>query len=99
MVQQELGLDPGCFFHKADYLGILEGNWDKETRMYKNQQVLNQEQFLHAMDECFLANSEFLPKVVIMDKTKMTPAEVKAMAMANGEDDASVLSQLTDKTL
>lgn len=102
MVKTELGLDPGCFFRKAEYTGILDGEWDAHKRLYKNKTVLNQEQYLQELDDCFLANSEYLPEVVIMEKGgKMSnhDAAAKVMAMANGEDDASVLSQLTDKTL
>lgn len=102
MVQVELGLDPGCLFRKADYMGILDGEWNRDTREYKNKTEINQAQYLEELDDCFLANSEFLPDVVVMDKA--TKASIsgdmaKAMAMANGEDEVSVLSQLTDKTL
>jgi hypothetical protein len=102
MIREELGLDPCCFFRKADYMGILDGEWNPATREYRNQQEINQAQYLEELDECFLANSEYLPEVVIMDQaTKASVSEdmKKAMAMANGEDEVSVLSQLTDKTL
>lgn len=103
MVQAELGLDPGCFFRQADYIGVLDGEWDKATRVYKNKKVINQEQYLQELDDCFLANSMYLPEVVILgqgsDKTSASNNLAKVIAMANGEDEASVLSQLTDKTL
>ena len=57
MVQIELGLDPGCFFHKADYLGTLEGEWNPDNREYKNKPENNQAQYLEELDDCFLANS------------------------------------------
>jgi hypothetical protein len=103
MVQVELGLDPGCFFRRADYAGILDGEWDSVRRVYKNKLVINQEQYLQELDDCFLANSEYLPEVVIMDqggkRASSATTMAKDIAMANGEDEASVLSQLTDKTL
>jgi hypothetical protein len=100
VVQKELGLDPACFFHKADYAGILEGKWNSTTQEFKTKQTLNQEQFLNDLDECFLINKAFLLEVVIMGKSSVDKELVdKTMAMANGEDDVSVLSQLTDKTL
>jgi hypothetical protein len=102
MVQADLGLDPGCFFRKADYVGILDGEWNSEKREYKNKQEINQTQYLEELDDCFLANSEYLPDVVIMDKANkslLSADMAKAMAMANGEDEVSVLSQLTEKTL
>jgi hypothetical protein len=27
VVKEELGLDPSCFFRKADYANILDGQW------------------------------------------------------------------------
>jgi hypothetical protein len=100
VIKEELGLDPACFFHKVDYVGILDGIWNPITREFKNKQTLNQEQYLHDLDDCFLVNEEFLPEVVVVEKMKVDQeTENKAMAMANGEDDVSVLSQLTDKTL
>lgn len=45
VVQKELGLDPSCFFRKADYADILGGDWNPTTREFKNEQTLNQEQF------------------------------------------------------
>jgi hypothetical protein len=100
VVKEELGLDPSCFFHKVDYDGIMDGTWIPSTREFKNKQTLNQEQYLQDLDECFLANKEFLPEVVVLESSRVEKeAAMKAMAMANGEDDVSVLSQLTDKTL
>jgi hypothetical protein len=99
MIQEELGLDPGCFFRKTDYAGILEGQWNAVTREYKNKLVINQEQYLQELDDCFLANSAYLPDVVTVEKVVISPEMAKVIAMANGEDDASILSQLTDKTL
>jgi len=99
-VKYELGLDPACFFHKADYVGIIDGSWNSATCQFKNIQTLNQEQYLHDLDDCFMINKEFLPEVVLLEQTKVDQETAnKAMAMANGEDDVSVLSQLTDKTL
>lgn len=100
VIKHHLGLDPTCFFHKADYINVLNGVWNSGTREFKNKQTLNQEQFLHDLDDCFLVNKEFLQEVVIMGQTKVDTATAsKTMAMASGEDDISVLSQLTDKTL
>jgi hypothetical protein len=102
MVQVELGIDPGCLFRKADYVSILEGEWNPDKREYKNKQEINQAQYLEELDECFLANSAYLPDVVFVDpaaKASLSADMAKAIAMANGEDEASVLSQLTDKTL
>jgi hypothetical protein len=100
VVKHELGLDPSCFFHKADYLGILNGTWNSDKREFKNEQTLNQEQFLQDLDDCFLVNKEFLPEVVIMGQSKIDKdLATKTMAMANGEDEVSVLSNLTEKTL
>jgi len=102
MVREEMGLDPGCFFRKEDYAGILDGEWNAENREYKNKQVINQEQYLQELDDFFIANSEFLPEVIVMEnggKSSLLDTAAKVMAMANGEDEASVLSQLTDKTL
>jgi hypothetical protein len=100
VVKEELGLDPACYFHKADYANILDGHWMPSTREFKNKQTLNQEQYLLDLDDCFLANKEFLPEVVVMGTSTVDPEVArKTMAMANGEDDASVLSQLTEKTL
>jgi len=100
VVKQELGLDPACFFHKADYAGILGGVWNSTTREFTNEQTLNQEQFLNDLDECFLINKAFIPEVVVTGKSSVDKELVdKTMAMANGIDDVSVLSQLTDKTL
>lgn len=100
VIKQELELDPACFFHKADYIGIIGGVWNSATREFKNEQTLNQEQFLHDLDDCFLINKAFLPEVVVTG-TPSVDKELanKTMAMANGMDDVSVLSQLTDKTL
>jgi hypothetical protein len=99
LVRDELGVDPGCFFHKTDYIGVIEGEWNSATHIYKNKQTINQEQYLEDLDDCFMANKEFLPEIVILDQTTVDANVEKAMAMANGEDDVSLLSQLTDKTL
>jgi hypothetical protein len=32
VVQEELQLDPGCFFHRSDYLTVIEGTWNTDTR-------------------------------------------------------------------
>jgi hypothetical protein len=99
VIQDELHLDPSCFFHKSDYLSILEGTWSKDKREYKNKGVLNQEQYLQELDECFMINRAFLPEVIVLDNVATTPFQDKAMAMANGEEEVSVLSTLTEKTL
>jgi hypothetical protein len=80
----------------------LDGEWNSDTRKYKYKQEINQAQYLEALDDCFFVNSEYLPEVVIMDqatKASILVDMAKAMAMANGEDEVSVLSQLTYKTL
>jgi hypothetical protein len=100
VIQKELGLDPSCFFHKVDYTDILGGVWNPLTHEFKNEQTLNQEQYLSDLDDCFLTNKAFLPEIVVMGKPAVNPEMAeKAMAMANGEEDVSVLSQLTDKML
>jgi hypothetical protein len=99
VVQEELGLDAGCFFHKTDIAGVLTGVWDSTKRIFKNHQTINQEQYLEDLDDCFMANKEFLPEVVILDMNTIGSDAAKAMAIANGTDDVSILSQLTEKTL
>ena len=100
VVKEELGLDPSCFFHKVDYASVLEGSWNPATREFKNRQMINQEQYLHDLDDCFLVNKEFLPEVVIMQNKQVDQKLAnKTMAMAHGEDDISILSNLTEKTL
>jgi hypothetical protein len=99
VVKEELHLDPGCFFHKSDFLSILEGTWSKDKREYKNKGILNQEQYLRELDECFMLNRAFLPEVIVLDNVANSQQQAKAMAMANGEEDISVLSNLTEKTL
>jgi hypothetical protein len=99
MVHDELGLDPGCFFHKSDYIGLLDGEWNSLMREYRNRQLIDQEQYLSDLDDCFLLNKAFLPEIVILETIQKDPSVDKAMAMANGEDDVSILSQLTEKTL
>jgi hypothetical protein len=42
VIQDELQLDPGCFFHRSDYLPVIEGTWDMVNREYKNKGVMNQ---------------------------------------------------------
>jgi hypothetical protein len=98
-LQEELQLDPSCFFHRSDYLSILEGTWSKDKREYKNKGILNQEQYLQELDECFMTNRAFLPEVIVLDNVTNSQHQAKAMAMANGEDEVSVLSNLTEKTL
>jgi len=98
-IQEELQLDPSCFFHKSDYLSILEGTWSCEKREYKNKSLLNQEQYLQELDECFMTNRAFLPEVIVLDTVATSPHQEKMMAMASGEEDVSVISNLTEKTL
>jgi len=98
-IQTEVGLDPSSFFHKSEYHEILNGNWDKEKREYKNVSMLNQEQYLNELEECFLANREFVPSIVQMESST-SPLDIqKGLAMANREEEVSVVSALTDKTL
>jgi hypothetical protein len=61
--------------------------------------MLNQEQYIEDMDEFFCANQSFLGHTVEILPTNVTEDERKEVAMANGEDDVSLLSNLTDKTL
>jgi hypothetical protein len=98
-VQDELSIDPSCFFHRSDYKHILEGSWDKSKREYRDQNTLNQEQYLMELEDCFNANREFLPQTIVMDAGANATTMDKQIAMANGEDDVSILSTLTDKTL
>lgn len=46
-----------------------------------------------------MVNKEYIPEVVILETSNGHQMEAKTMAMANGEDEVSVLSQLTEKTL
>jgi hypothetical protein len=70
MITEELGLDPGCFFRKADYAGIMDGTWNTATREYKHKREINQDQYLQELDDFFVANSEYLPEVIIMEKRR-----------------------------
>lgn len=98
-VRDTLNLDPACFFHHSDFKHILEGTWDKEKREYKDPNMINQEQYLMDLDDCFNVHREFFPHTIFTD-TKETRMETeKHLAMANGEDDISILSSLTEKTL
>lgn len=98
-IQSELHLDPGCFFHKSDYGSIMKGAWDSEKQEYKNVNMLNQEHYLNELDDCFMANRAFFPTVVLMDTARDNADEAKGLTMANGEEEVSVISTLTDKTL
>jgi hypothetical protein len=98
-IQLELNLDPGCFFHKSDYAEIVKGSWDTAKREYKNVNMLNQEQYLNDLEDCFMANRAFVPEVIMTDTTVDATDAEKGLALANGEDEISVLSTLTDKTL
>jgi hypothetical protein len=44
-------------------------------------------------------NKEFFPQTIVMENKDTTLETDKHMAMANGEDDVSILSSLTEKTL
>jgi hypothetical protein len=99
VVQEELQLDPGCFFHRSDYLAIIEGTWNSATREYKNKGIMNQEQYLQELDEFFSVNRSFLPDMIVLDNVDTSDTQAKAIALASGMDDVSVLSQLTEKTL
>lgn len=98
VIRDELGLEPTCFIHKGDAEKIMEGLWDSTTRVYKNKNMLNQEQYMDEMEEFFSANNVFLGNTV--EVPHLSSAEIhKQVAMANGEDEVSVISNLTDKTL
>jgi hypothetical protein len=99
LIRDELKLDPTCFVHKSDAATIMEGTWEIQTRTYKNKHMLNQEQYMEDMDEFFCANKSFLGHTVEVPPLHTTEDERKQVAMANGEDDVSLLSNLTDKTL
>jgi hypothetical protein len=99
VIRDELQLDPGCFFHRLDYLPILEGTWNSATREYKNRGVMNQEQYLQELDEFFSVNRSFLPEMIVLETAIDSQTQAKAIALASGTDEVSVLSQLTEKTL
>lgn len=99
VIKEELQLDPSCFFHRSDYQMLLEGTWDKDRREYKNPHMLNQEQYLQDMDEFFTANRAFFPDMVTVGQLPVDDLQGKAMAMAQGEDDVSIVSNLTEKRL
>lgn len=85
--------------HKSDVATTLEGAWDPTTRVYKNKNMMNQEQYMADMDDFFHANNCFLGHTVEVT-SPIPPGEVqKYTALANGEDDVSMLSNLTEKTL
>jgi hypothetical protein len=88
-IREELGLDPSCFFH----------TWEKHKREYKNRNMLNQEQYLIELEDCFDANREFFPQTITLDSPDVGADMAKQLAMANGEDEVSILSSLTEKTL
>jgi hypothetical protein len=90
VIRDELKLDPGCFFHRSNYLTILEGTWTPATREYKNKGMMNQEQYLQELDEFFSVNRTFLPDMIVFENTVNTQTQA---------DGVSVLSQLTDKML
>jgi hypothetical protein len=99
VIRDELQLDPGCFFHRSDYISIMDGTWNPGTREYKNKGVMNQEQYLEELDEFFSVNRTFLPEMIVLGKADVEQQQAKALALASGTDDVSILSQLTDKTL
>jgi hypothetical protein len=76
-LRDELNLDPGCFFHRLDYHSILDGVWNKDTREYKNESMVNQEQYLKDLDECFTVNRVFFPDMVVIDNPTTTELQVK----------------------
>jgi hypothetical protein len=61
--------------------------------------MLNQEQYLNDLDDCFIANHAFVPAIIMMDMMVDATDAAKGLAMAHGEDEVSVISMLTDKTL
>jgi hypothetical protein len=62
--------------------------------------MINQEQYLMDLDDCFMVNQPFLPNTVFLNPSTLDVHNSdKNMAMANGEDDVSILSTPTDKTL
>lgn len=98
VIRDELRLEPTSFIHKEDVENIMEGQWDAHTRVYKNKNMLNQEQYMDEMEEFFSANNIFLGNTGELNP--LSNAEIqKQVAMANGEDEVSVISNLTDKTL
>ena len=99
VIQEELQLDPGCFFHRSDYLTVIEGTWNPVTREYKNKGVMNQEQYLQELDDFFSINRSFMPEMIVIDNAGSLDNQAKTIAMASGTVDVSLLSQLTDKTL
>lgn len=99
IIKEELKLAPTCFAHRSEVDPILEGIWDPKTRIYKNKNMLNQEQYMAEMDDFFCANNSFLGHTVEVPPSVPTEEEKKQVAMANGEDDVSIVSNLTDKTL
>jgi hypothetical protein len=98
-IRDELVLDPSCFFHKSDFMHLVDGKWDKEKRTYLSKTMLNQEQYLSELEDCFRLNRPYLPEVIITDTTSNNGDMAKHIAMAHGEDEVSVISNLTDKTL
>lgn len=98
-IKDELGLDPTCFFHQSDFNHLMDGQWDKEKRCYISKNMLNQEQYLSELEDYFQLNRQFLPEVIVQ-KTNINASDMaKQVAMANGEDEVSVISNLTEKTL
>jgi hypothetical protein len=98
-IKEELNIDPTCFFHQSDFNYLMEGTWDKTTREYKSRSMINQEQYLNELEDCFRVNREFLPEIIIPDTSTQEQDMAKHVAMANGQDDISMISNLTDKTL
>lgn len=98
-IREELGLDPACFFHSSDFKHIIDGSWNKNKREYKNRNMLNQEQYLMELEDCFDVNREFFPQTIILEAKDVSKETEKHLAMANGEDEISMLSSLTEKTL
>jgi len=61
--------------------------------------MINQEQYLNELEDCFHLNRDFIPDILIPDSIPPDKDMEKQVAMANGQDDISMISNLTDKTL
>jgi hypothetical protein len=55
-ISSELGLDPTWFFHRSDFHHLRDGQMDKDQRIYISKTMLNQEQYLSELEDCFWIN-------------------------------------------
>jgi hypothetical protein len=60
---------------------------------------MNQEQYLQELDDFFSINRSFMPEMIVIENAGSMDNQAKTIALANGTDEVSVLSQLTEKTL